>query len=174
MPLKALPSEFYLFISCYEITYYVLSLLYYFFIKNIKRKDDTIMFIHHIATIILIIISNLHHNHNSMLAGLYVLLIHNICDIFLNLYMLLKYITTIPNILKNINIGFGVFIFFYSRLILFGSLICYVIIYPTESDFITSLILFIIYGFDIYWCFLIATEITNELLKKNDDKLYVE
>ena len=55
-PIVNVEYKFYLFISCYEITYYVLSLLYYFFIKNIKRKDDTIMFIHHIATIILIII----------------------------------------------------------------------------------------------------------------------
>jgi len=64
-----------------QIAHYLLELLYFFY-RDIKRKDDKEMLIHHIITLILIIGS---YHTNLIRSGLYVMYLHDINDVFLQL-----------------------------------------------------------------------------------------
>jgi very-long-chain ceramide synthase len=101
-----------------QISHYLLELLYFFY-RDIKRKDDKEMLIHHIITLILIIGS---YHTNLIRAGLYVMYLHDINDIFLQLSKTLVY----HNVNENItNSTFGIFIvsWIYTRLYLYGILV---------------------------------------------------
>lgn len=110
-------SSFELLIYKIQISHYLLE-LYHVSNKKIKRKDDTEMFIHHIVTLTLIIGS---YYRNIIRGGLYVMYLHDINDVFLQLSKTLVYLGYKENIT---NCTFGIFIcsWVYTRLYLFGRL----------------------------------------------------
>jgi len=101
-----------------QIAHYLLEISYCYN-KEIKRKDDKEMFIHHIITLILIIGS---YHTNLIRAGLYVMYLHDINDVFLQLSKTLVYRNVNGNIT---NSTFGIFIvsWIYTRLYLYGILV---------------------------------------------------
>ena len=103
-----------------QISYYLNEMIdrYIYSNKIIKRKDDKEMLLHHIITLTLLLGS---YYTNLIRAGLYVLYLHDINDIFLQLSKTLVYLEYKENIT---DITFGIFIisWIYTRLYLYTSL----------------------------------------------------
>ena len=103
-----------------QISYYLNEIIdrYIYSNKLTKRKDDKEMLLHHIITLTLLLGS---YHTNLIRAGLYVLYLHDINDIFLQLSKTLVYLEYKDNIT---DITFGIFIisWIYTRLYLYTSL----------------------------------------------------
>ena len=89
-----------------QISYYLNEIIDRYIYSNnlIKRKDDKEMLLHHIITLTLLLGS---YHTNLIRAGLYVLYLHDINDIFLQLSKTLVYLEYKDNIT---DITFGIFI----------------------------------------------------------------
>ena len=147
-----------------QIAHYLLELLYFFY-RDIKRKDDKEMLIHHIITLILIIGS---YHTNLIRAGLYVMYLHDINDVFLQLSKTLVYLNVNENIT---NSTFGIFIvsWIYTRLYLYG-----VLVYDMGANYYNVNVLFntlfyslsILYTLNVIWFKLIVDVLIKNVFEK--------
>jgi very-long-chain ceramide synthase len=144
-----------------QIAHYILE-LYNILYKSVKRKDDKQMLAHHIITLTLIIAS---YYTNLIRAGLYVMYLHDINDIFLQLSKTLVYLNYTE---KVTDVTFGTFIisWIYTRLykyvyIIHQMFMCYNTSYTINLIFYNTLLL---YGLNIYWFILIMKVLVNKLV----------
>jgi len=146
-----------------------------FFFKTIKRKDQFVMYIHHIITVILLKASC--NNDLTKILGTYVLFTHNLCDIPLNIYMLIdnhinynnsKLIETknIFKYCKNLMAILSIIFFGYLRIFMFGSLNLYMYIFNDTVSLFSNFMLLLLYSLNIYWFYLMIKGIINEIYNK--------
>lgn len=174
----------------YESSYYIISLIYLYFYKKIKRKDQLIMYIHHILTMLLFKCSYI--NNISIKFGIYILFTHNLCDIPLNIYMLLdnhmnfnktKLIETNKIIIyyQDLMAILSIIFFGYLRMIMFGSLVFHILynsyhnyiitfnIFLKLCFYIAKLLVLILYCLNIFWFYLMIRGIIDKIYNKKND-----
>lgn len=165
-----------------EIAHYIYYIIHTCLFKKIKRSDQTMLFIHHIVTLVLIY--NGHIFNWGVFGTIYVLFTHNLCDIPIHTYLLLKNIkdsgANINNIVfvlsEYVNGILLIIMWSYLRLYMYGSLVFYVFYSPDiDMNYIVKICVFILYIFDIKWFFLSLSGIYNEIIiKNNNSTLYCE
>jgi hypothetical protein len=161
-------SKFELLIYYMQISHYIIE-LYNIRDQRTKRKDDTEMFIHHIITLTLIIGS---FYSNLLRSGLYVMYLHDINDIFLQLSKTLVYL----NITEKItDCTFGMFVisWAYTRLYQYGKIVYLMGDNYYNSSFVLNILFYstcILYMLNLIWFKMIL----DVLYKKIVDNKKVE
>ena len=166
-------KQFYFILVFIEASHYIASICHTICWKQIKRTDQTMHFAHHIITLFLIYGGT---NYNIGEFGtIYVLFTHNLCDIPIHIYLLLKNLKTagitindtLVSIIDYINGFLLIIMWFYLRLYMFGTFVIYLFTYPEESDIKCQLCVFILYIFDVIWFYLSLKGVYNEIIVKS-------
>lgn len=148
-----------------SVVHYVIELYDRWYVINtvmIKRKDDTEMMVHHIITSLLIIGA---YKMNLCRAALFVLYLHDINDVLLQLSKSLVYIK-ISEIITNITFIVFIFSWIYTRLYLYKYIVVemYQVFYGTSIlSNILCYLLTILYGLNMYWFKLIMNVLYNNI-----------
>lgn len=161
----------------FELSYYVISLAYLFFYKKIKRNDQKIMYLHHIIAIFLLRMSC--DSELTKKISIYTAFTHNLCDIPLNIYMLIdnnenfnknKSIKTksIYTYIQSAMALLTLILFGYLRIFMFGSLNLHVFYYSYDTLFITRLCSIMIYGLNVFWFYLMIVGIFNKIFNSKN------
>ena len=161
--------DLYNLIILFDVSYYIVSIVYSLFYKRVKRKDQLMLYMHHIITFVLIYTSYI--NDFGKYAGFYILFTHNLCDIPLNIYLLvsnLKKLIWIPDIIGLTSAILSICLFGYLRIFLFGSLNLYLFKYNDELNFISNVLVFILYLFNLKWFGMMIYGCYIELIQKKD------
>jgi hypothetical protein len=163
-------------LTMFEVAYYIVELCYIFFVKNIKRNDNNIIILHHFITLWLTLYKSIIYPYGEF-AFIYTLFTHNLCDVPLNLSLLLKNITTNDNSyiadIFTFIFGFTTLLFWiYLRLYLFGIFVYYTT-YSEHGHITVSISLWSLYGANIYWFYLLLLAVYHELiLHRHESTIY--
>ena len=159
-----------------ELAHYTVALLHTLGWKQIKRADQNMLFAHHIITIFLIYSASV--LPVGEFATVYILFTHNLCDIPINIYLLMKNLKvahvhlngTLVIILDYANGLLLIILWAYLRLYMFGSLVGGIVsIFHTETNLLVKIACCILYTFDLIWFYMTIKAVVNEVIVKNDN-----
>ena len=157
------------FLSCFSQL-----IIVYLKPKNLHDKHHNMMFTHHILTLLLLIIS---YAFNYTIIGIYILYLHEISDIFLDLTKIFKYLYRFN--LAKFFMTLLIIIWFYLRIYNFGDFIIeakYFLYYNNldiikqNTSYIAIFFIDILFIFDIIW-FIFIVKLYSKIILKNPKQL---
>lgn len=153
----AQPENWITWYYCYEMGFFVAEFIVIF--QETRRSDFMEYVIHHITTLALMLFSYVGYEHRI---GSYILIIHDVSDIFLCFTKILHY-TKAHDLLVNTSFAIFMVIFVYARLVCLPVHGFAVLLVGTGKRiatvnfwFLTILLQFVLQGLHVYWFFLIA------------------
>ena len=147
-----------------QMAHYILELFCFFYRKN-KRKDDNEMLLHHIITLTLIIGS---YSSNLIRSGLYVMYLHDINDILLQLSKTLVYLK-IDERITNTTFGMFILSWIHTRLYLYGKMVYDMGIHYYNKSFLLDVLFYslcTLYILNLIWFKLIIDVLIKTLFEK--------